>query len=149
MNTEELTFEDALLKLENIVRELEAGRIKLDDAVTAYTQAVNLKNFCEQKLKDAQLKIEKIENSRYTLVNDEGVVLDIKLKFYGLTQNPNKGDYIYINDALLDPKYKEYSKSYYFGPLDEPYGRKVTENDIDFLTLDINGNKVNLKRFYG
>lgn len=63
MNTEELTFEEALLKLENIVRELEAGRIKLDDAVTAYTQAVNLKNFCEQKLKDAQLKIEKIETS--------------------------------------------------------------------------------------
>ena len=63
MNTEELTFEEALLKLETIVRELEAGRIKLDDAVTAYTQAVNLKNFCEQKLKDAQLKIEKIETS--------------------------------------------------------------------------------------
>ena len=63
MNTEELSFEDALIKLENIVRELEAGRIKLDDAVAAYTQAVNLKNFCEQKLKDAQLKIEKIETS--------------------------------------------------------------------------------------
>ncbi len=59
--TAELTFEDALTKLENIVRELEAGRIKLDDAVAAYTQAVALKNFCEQKLKDAQLKIEKIE----------------------------------------------------------------------------------------
>ena len=63
MNTEELSFEEALIKLENIVRELEAGRIKLDDAVTAYTQAVNLKNFCEKKLKDAQLKIEKIETS--------------------------------------------------------------------------------------
>ena len=63
MNTEELSFEEALTKLENIVRELEAGRIKLDDAVTAYTQAVNLKNFCEKKLKDAQLKIEKIETS--------------------------------------------------------------------------------------
>ncbi len=36
MNTEELSFEDALIKLENIVRELEAGRIKLDDAVAAY-----------------------------------------------------------------------------------------------------------------
>ena len=60
-DTENLTFEDALLQLENIVRELETGRIKLDDAVNAYTKAVNLKNFCEQKLKDAQLKIEKIE----------------------------------------------------------------------------------------
>lgn len=60
---EKLSFEEALLQLENIVRELEAGRIKLDDAVTAYTKAVTLKNFCEQKLKDAQLKIEKIEAS--------------------------------------------------------------------------------------
>ncbi|MBR1605784.1 MAG: exodeoxyribonuclease VII small subunit [Alphaproteobacteria bacterium] len=58
---EQLSFEEALLQLENIVRELEAGRIKLDDAVAAYTKAVTLKNFCEQKLKDAQLKIEKIE----------------------------------------------------------------------------------------
>ena len=56
-----LSFEDALQKLENIVRELEGGRIKLDDAVAAYEQAVQLKQFCEQKLKTAQLKIEKIE----------------------------------------------------------------------------------------
>ena len=56
-----LSFEDALLKLENIVRELESGRIKLDDAVTAYEQAVKLKQFGEHKLQAAQLKIEKIE----------------------------------------------------------------------------------------
>lgn len=64
MNTEELkdlSFEDALAQLENIVRELESGRIKLDDAVTAYEKAVSLKQFCEKRLKDAQLKIEKIE----------------------------------------------------------------------------------------
>ena len=59
--TEDMSFEEALLQLENIVHELEAGRIKLDDAVTAYTKAVSLKNFCEKKLKEAQLKIEKIE----------------------------------------------------------------------------------------
>ena len=58
---EDLNFEEALSQLEDIVRELEAGRIKLDDAVAAYTKAVNLKKFCEKKLKDAQLKIEKIE----------------------------------------------------------------------------------------
>lgn len=56
-----LSFEEAMAKLENIVRELESGRIKLDDAVTAYEQAVKLKKFCEKKLQDAQLKIEKIE----------------------------------------------------------------------------------------
>ncbi len=59
----ELSFEDALIQLENIVRELESGRIKLDDAVKAYERAVSLKQLCEKKLKDAQLKIEKIEIS--------------------------------------------------------------------------------------
>ena len=60
---QDLSFEDALIQLENIVRELESGRIKLDDAVKAYEKAVALKHFCEKKLKDAQLKIEKIEIS--------------------------------------------------------------------------------------
>ena len=64
----ELSFEDAILKLENIVRELESGRIKLDDAVKAYEQAVALKQYCENKLKAAQLKIEKIE------VNKDGEI---------------------------------------------------------------------------
>lgn len=56
-----LSFEDALLRLENIVRELEGGRIKLDDAVAAYEQAQALKQLCESKLEAARLKIEKIE----------------------------------------------------------------------------------------
>lgn len=56
-----LSFEEAIIQLENIVRELESGRIKLDDAVKAYERAVALKKFCESKLQAAQLKIEKIE----------------------------------------------------------------------------------------
>lgn len=58
-----LNFEDALAQLENIVRELETGRIKLDDAVAAYEKAVALKKFCEEKIKNAELKIEKINVS--------------------------------------------------------------------------------------
>lgn len=64
MNMEEinsLSFEEALQQLENLVRELESGRIKLDDAVSAYEKAVALKQLCENKLKSAQLKIEKLE----------------------------------------------------------------------------------------
>jgi exodeoxyribonuclease VII small subunit len=60
-NIKDLSFEDAIAKLENIVRELESGRIKLDDAVSAYEQAQALKQHCEAKLKAAQLKIEKLE----------------------------------------------------------------------------------------
>ena len=54
INLEKLSFEDALIQLENIVRELEAGKIKLDDAVEAYEKATALKKFCEEKLKAAQ-----------------------------------------------------------------------------------------------
>lgn len=60
---ENLSFEDALQKLETIVRDLEGGRIKLDEAVESYEKAVALKKICEEKLKSAQLKIEKIEVS--------------------------------------------------------------------------------------
>lgn len=57
----ELSFEEALQQLETIVRELESGRIKLDDAVQAYERAIALKKLCESKLAAAKLKIEKIE----------------------------------------------------------------------------------------
>lgn len=63
LDLSKLSFEDALVQLENIVRELEGGKIKLDDAVEAYEKATVLKKFCEEKLKAAQLKIEKINIS--------------------------------------------------------------------------------------
>lgn len=56
-----MSFEDALAKLEAIVRELESGRIKLDDAVAAYEKAVALKKLCSDRLAAAALKVEKIE----------------------------------------------------------------------------------------
>ena len=58
---ENLSFEDALIKLEEIVRELESGKIKLDDAVSEYEKAISLKKICTEKLNAAALKIEKIE----------------------------------------------------------------------------------------
>ncbi len=56
-----MSFEEALGQLENIVRELESGRIKLDDAVNAYEKAMSLKKLCSDKLAAATLKVEKIE----------------------------------------------------------------------------------------
>ena len=66
-----LSFEDALVQLESIVRELEGGKIKLDDAVEAYEKATALKKFCEEKLKAAQLKIKKINVSPEGTVSTE------------------------------------------------------------------------------
>lgn len=71
LDLSKLSFEDALVQLESIVRELEGGKIKLDDAVEAYEKATALKKFCEEKLKAAQLKIEKINVSPEGAVSTE------------------------------------------------------------------------------
>jgi len=55
-----LSFEDALAELEKIVRQLEDGKIKLEEAVTAYERGAALRAHCETKLREAQLKIDRI-----------------------------------------------------------------------------------------
>jgi len=55
-----MSFEDALSELEKIVRQIEDGRGKLDEAISAYERGVALKRHCDSKLKEAQAKIEQI-----------------------------------------------------------------------------------------
>jgi exodeoxyribonuclease VII small subunit len=55
-----LSFEEALGELEKIVGDLERGKVKLDDAIAAYTRGAQLKAHCERKLADAKAKVEKI-----------------------------------------------------------------------------------------
>ncbi len=58
-----MSFEDALSELEDIVRTLEGGKGKLEEAITAYERGAQLKAHCEKKLKEAQAKVEKISLS--------------------------------------------------------------------------------------
>lgn len=53
-----LSFEQAMEELELVVRQLETGKIKLDDAVSAYEKGVKLKQICEEKLAQAKAKID-------------------------------------------------------------------------------------------
>lgn len=55
-----LSFEEALAELEKIVRQMEDGKAKLEDAITAYERGILLKRHCEGKLREAQAKIEQI-----------------------------------------------------------------------------------------
>jgi exodeoxyribonuclease VII small subunit len=55
-----LSFEDALKELEDIVRTLESGKGKLDEAIRSYERGAALKQHCERKLAEAQSRIEKI-----------------------------------------------------------------------------------------
>ena len=59
--TGELSFEDALKRLEEIVRKLESGEAALDDAIKLYEEGDRLKQQCEARLKAAQAKIEQIQ----------------------------------------------------------------------------------------
>ncbi len=55
-----LTFEEALDELESIVNSLERGEISLEEAIKAYERGTELKNQCEKRLKEAKMKVEKI-----------------------------------------------------------------------------------------
>ena len=55
-----MSFEDALAELEQIVRRLEAGQVKLDDAILSYERGTSLRRHCENKLNEAQAKVDRI-----------------------------------------------------------------------------------------
>ena len=60
---ENISFEDALAELEEIVRKIDTGQENLADAVDSFERGVLLKKHCEKMLKEAKLKIEKITSS--------------------------------------------------------------------------------------
>ena len=55
-----ISFEEALNELESIVQKLESGQVKLEEAVAAYEKGVQMQKICEEKLKEAQMKVEKL-----------------------------------------------------------------------------------------
>ncbi len=55
-----LSFEEALAELDKIVRQLETGGTKLDDALSAYERGSLLRRHCETRLKEAHAKVERI-----------------------------------------------------------------------------------------
>lgn len=57
---EGMPFEDALKELESIVRKLEGGTVDLQSSMQDYSRGTELKDYCEEKLKDARMKIESI-----------------------------------------------------------------------------------------
>lgn len=56
----EKTFEESLVKLEEIVKNLESGQVPLDDAIAKFTEAMELSKSCNERLKNAEENINKI-----------------------------------------------------------------------------------------
>ena len=55
-----MSFEAALSELESIVGQLESGEVELETSIALYERGAALKVHCEARLKEAQLKVDKI-----------------------------------------------------------------------------------------
>ncbi|MAV49316.1 MAG: exodeoxyribonuclease VII small subunit [Pelagibacteraceae bacterium] len=58
---EKMSFEKAMAELETIVSDLENGSIELEKSIEKYQRGIQLKKHCDQKLKEANMKIDQIE----------------------------------------------------------------------------------------
>ena len=66
MNKDKMSFEDALRDLEEIVENLNDDDLELEKAIAAYEKGMELKKICEQRLKEAKLRIENIKEENET-----------------------------------------------------------------------------------
>ncbi|MBR4262564.1 MAG: exodeoxyribonuclease VII small subunit [Bacilli bacterium] len=72
-DTKELTFEENIINLENIVKELESGNVNLDDAIAKFTEAIKIAKVCDEKLKKAEENVNKI-------LNEDGSISNFKIE---------------------------------------------------------------------
>lgn len=61
---EELSFEDALKELEEVVNRLDRGDVPLEDSIKLYERGAKLKERCEQTLREAEEKVAQITLDR-------------------------------------------------------------------------------------
>ena len=72
---EAMSFEEALNELQSLVKALEKGDAKLEEAIRAYERGAALKQHCERKLREAQAKVDKI------VIGGDGSLSSEPLKF--------------------------------------------------------------------
>lgn len=55
-----LTIEEAMARIEVIVRQLEEGNLPLEEAIKIFSEGMNLIDWCQKKLDEVQAKVQKI-----------------------------------------------------------------------------------------
>ncbi|WP_273832943.1 MULTISPECIES: exodeoxyribonuclease VII small subunit [Bacillaceae] len=73
---ENVTFEEAMEKLEQIVGALEEGNVPLEKAISLFQEGMNLSNVCHEKLQSVEGKMDQIveengEIKRFSVQEDE------------------------------------------------------------------------------
>ena len=67
----DISFEDAMLALEDIVKKLETGSLSLDESLCEFEKAVHLVKICNAKLEEAEQKV------RILTENADGTITDL------------------------------------------------------------------------
>ena len=57
---EEMSFEEAYEKLNKILEKFESGDVSLETSINLYEKGMLLKNHCDKKLQNAEMKIKKV-----------------------------------------------------------------------------------------
>jgi exodeoxyribonuclease VII small subunit len=70
--TEDLTFEAALLRLEEIVTKLDDGELSLEEAIGHFQEGNRLREYCGRKLSEAEAQVEELLQETAP-TGDEGV----------------------------------------------------------------------------
>jgi len=65
------TFENKLLRLEEIAQLLEGDEVGLEDAITLYQEGIELSRNCITTLKEAELRITQLKKNLDTLTKEE------------------------------------------------------------------------------
>ena len=60
----DMTFEQAMERLEQIVSLLEGGKCTLDESMKLFEEGTALTTFCSQSLKEAEQKIQTLQNGQ-------------------------------------------------------------------------------------
>ena len=66
----DITFAEAMLKLESEVKRLESGSMGLDESIAAYEEAVKLIRVCNQKLDNAERRVRVLVESADGSITD-------------------------------------------------------------------------------
>ncbi|HUV80704.1 MAG TPA: exodeoxyribonuclease VII small subunit [Candidatus Bathyarchaeia archaeon] len=69
---EEITFEDAMKRLEEIVETLGEGNLSLEDSLKMFQEGMELCKICNKKLDEAEYKVEKLMEKEGGKLSVEG-----------------------------------------------------------------------------
>ncbi len=70
-NSEQPSFEEALRRLEEILRKLDQKDLSLEQALSLYEEGIRLVHLCESRLKEARLKVEVILKEREGFLTED------------------------------------------------------------------------------